>query len=187
MDQPALCNNGLRSTGLRPEPLDSSTVAEIRALNSDDWRDLRGIRLRALADAPHAFTSHYSRESEYDEAKWRDLAVTGRWFVADDGELVGVAVGVDGWSGDPKDRELVGMWVAPSHRRRGIAKELLDGVKAWAASEGADTLRLGVREGNHQALTAYLRMGMRSSGETMPEFDQPTNVIIVMECDLSSP
>jgi GNAT superfamily N-acetyltransferase len=159
-------------------------VAEIRALNSDDWQDIRAIRLRSLADAPDAFTSNYSRESAYDEAKWRDLAVTGRWFVAVDDELVGVAVGVDGWSGDPKDREVVGMWVAPSHRRRGIAKELLDRVKAWATSEGATTLRLGVREGNEQALTAYLSMGMRSSGETMPEFDQPINVIIIMECDL---
>jgi GNAT superfamily N-acetyltransferase len=160
------------------------TVAEIRALNSDDWRDIRAIRLRSLADAPDAFTSSYSRESGYDEAKWRDLAVTGRWFVAIEDEPVGVAVGVDGWSGDPKGRELVGMWVAPSHRRRGIAKVLLDRVKAWATSEGAATLRLGVREGNEQALTAYRRMGMRASGETIPEFDRPTNAITVMECDL---
>jgi len=93
-------------------------------------------------------------------------------------------VGVDGWSGDPKDRELVGMWVAPSHRRRGIAQELLDRVKAWATSEGATTLRLGVREGNRQALGAYHSMGMRTSGEEMPEIRQPTKVIIVMECDL---
>lgn len=159
-------------------------MAEIRSLNSDDWQDIRTVRLRSLADAPDSFTSSYGRESTYDEAKWRDLAVTGRWFVAADDELVGVAVGVDGWTGDPNDRELVGMWVAPSHRRRGIAKDLLDRVKAWAASEGATTLRLGVREGNDQALRAYLGMGMRSSGETVPELDRPTHVIIVMECDL---
>ncbi len=76
------------------------------------------------------------------------------------------------------------MWVASSHRRRGIARQLLEEVKAWATSEGATTLSLGVREGNEQALTAYLSMGMRLSGETMPEVDQPTNVIFVMECDL---
>ncbi len=159
-------------------------MTEIRALNSDDWKDIRDVRLRSLIDAPEAFTSTFGRESAYDEAKWRDLAITGRWFVADDEGLVGVAVGVDGWSGDPTKRELVGMWVAPSHRRRGIAKQLLDQVKAWAVSEGATTLSLGVREGNEQALTAYLSMGMRSSGATMPEVYQPTKVIVVMDCDL---
>lgn len=174
----------VRTRPAAQRPTRFQLVAEIRALNSDDWQHIRAIRLRSLADAPDAFTSNYSRESAYDEAKWRDLAVTGRWFVAADDELVGVAVGVDGWSGDPKDRELVGMWVVPSHRRRGIAVELLDRVKAWATSEGATTLRLGVREGNEQALRAYLSMGMRSSGGSMPEFDQPTNVIIVLECDL---
>jgi GNAT superfamily N-acetyltransferase len=159
-------------------------MAEIRALKSDDWLDIRDVRLRSLIDAPEAFTSTIGRESTYDEAKWRELAMTGRWFVADDEGLVGVAVGVDGWSGDPTRREMVGMWVAPSHRGRGIARQLLDQVQAWAASEGATTLSLGVREGNEPALAAYLRMGMRSSGQTMAEVDQPTKTIIVMTCDL---
>ncbi len=76
------------------------------------------------------------------------------------------------------------MWVASSHRRRGIARQLLEEVKAWATSEGATTLSLGVRQGNEHALTAYLSMGMRPSGETLPEVGRPTNVIVVMECDL---
>ena len=86
-------------------------VIEIRTVSSDDWRDIRDVRLRSLMDDPEAFTSTFDRESAYDETKWRDLAITGRWFVADDDGLVGVAVGVDGWSGDLKRRELVGMWV----------------------------------------------------------------------------
>jgi GNAT superfamily N-acetyltransferase len=159
-------------------------MTEIRALDPENWREIREIRLRSLADAPQGFTSTFERESTYDEAKWRNLATTGRWFVADDEGSVGVAVGVDGWSANPKNRELVGMWVAPSHRRRGIARLLLEQVKEWAASVGATTLRLGVREGNEQAHVAYLCMGMRPSGETMPELDQPTRVIIMMECSL---
>ena len=123
-------------------------MIEIRLVSSDDWPDIRDVRLRSLMDAPEAFTSTFDRESAYEEAKWRDLAITGRWFVADDDGVVGVAVGVDGWSGDPKRRELVGMWVTRSHRRRGIAGRLLNQVTAWAASEGATTLTLGVREGN---------------------------------------
>jgi GNAT superfamily N-acetyltransferase len=80
---------------------------------------------------------------------------------------------------------MVGMWVEPSHRRRGTARRLLDQVKSWAASDGATTLTLGVREGNEHALTAYFNMGMRLSGESMPEVGHPTNVIVEMECDLT--
>jgi hypothetical protein len=60
---------------------------------------------------------------------------------------------------------------------------LLDQVRAWAASEGATTLSLGVREGNERALAANLSMGMRESGETISEVGHP-NVIVVMECDI---
>ena len=160
-------------------------MAEIRALNAERWRIIRDIRLRSLADAPDAFTSTLERESTYDEQVWRNFATTGRWFVAYDGGPVGVAIGVKGWSGDETRRELIGMWVAPSHRRLGIARELFQQVKAWAAAEGATTLNLGVREDNEGALAAYLRMGMRPSGESMPDVGQPTKLITVMECDLT--
>jgi GNAT superfamily N-acetyltransferase len=159
-------------------------MTPIRVLNGDDWQDIRDVRLRSLGDASDAFTSTLDRESTYDEQRWRDLATTGRWFVADDAGLVGVAIGVDDRSGDPTKRELVGMWVAPSHRRSGVARQLLNHVKAWAMSEGATSLHLGVREGNERALTAYLKMGMRRSGEVIPEVGHPTKVIVIMECDL---
>jgi GNAT superfamily N-acetyltransferase len=157
-------------------------VTEIRALDAEGWREIRDVRLRSLADAPEAFTSTFAREDAYDEEKWRALAVTGQWFVADDGELVGVAVGIDSRPGDPRRRELVGMWVAASHRRRGVSRQLVERLKEWAASEGADTLTLGVREDNEEALAAYVRMGLRPSGETMPETGRPEKVIIMMEC-----
>lgn len=159
-------------------------VTEIHAIGPENWRDIRDIRLRSLADSPEAFTSSVQRESAYDEQRWRELAASGRWFVADDGGPVGVAVGVAGWSGDSSKRELVGMWVEPSHRRLGVASALFERVKTWASSEGATVLSLGVREGNGDALAAYLRMGLRPSGETMTEAGQPTKTIVVMECDL---
>ncbi|HWD55082.1 MAG TPA: GNAT family N-acetyltransferase [Acidimicrobiales bacterium] len=156
-------------------------VTDIRVLDADHWREIRDIRLRSLADAPEAFTSTLERESAYDETKWRDLASSGRWFVADDEGPVGVAVGVPDRSGDPSRHELVGMWVASSHRRSGVARRLVDAVTVWAASEGADTLSLGVREDNVEALAAYLRMGLEPSGETVPEVGRPTKAIIVLE------
>jgi GNAT superfamily N-acetyltransferase len=139
------------------------------------------VRLRSLADAPEAFTSSYKRESQFDEVTWRERAKTCHWFVAEcEGEAVGIAGGVVGWSGDPTRRELVGMWVAPSHRGRGLARSLLDRVAEWAGDEGATTLVLGVRQGNHAARSAYLSMGLRMVGCTA-EFGNPDATIELME------
>ncbi len=143
-------------------------MIEIGRLHPDDWRVIRSVRLRSLQDAPDAFTSNYQREAAFDETVWRHRATTCQWFVATDGpDAVGVAGGIGGWSDDPSDRELIGMWVAASHRRQGVARLLLDAVGAWARSEGAVTLRLGVREDNAVARAAYLRMGLIPSGEQM--------------------
>jgi len=162
-------------------------VIELQRLTPEDWRVIRDVRLRSLADAPQAFTSSVERESQFDEETWRDRTTTCQWFVANDhGEIVGVAGGLDGWSGEPSKLELVGMWVAPSHRGQGIARRLLHCVALWARSEGATTLSLGVREGNEAAHLAYDSMGLRSTGQTMPVWNVPTESIEIMEMDLAS-
>jgi GNAT superfamily N-acetyltransferase len=160
-------------------------MAEVRSLSADDWQIVKAARLRALRHDPHAFTSNFERESSFDEPTWRQRCTTCQWFVAtEDNEPVGIAGGVNGWSGDPSQRELVGMWVAPSHRRQGVALALLHRVAAWAKSEGASTLSLGVLEDNHGARATYLGMGLRPTGETMAVHDDPTRTLEVMRVDL---
>jgi GNAT superfamily N-acetyltransferase len=160
-------------------------MLDIRALSPDDWRTIRSVRLRSLEESPGAFTSTHGREAAFDEATWRQRATTCQWFVAfDDGAPVGVAGGLDGRSDDPMDRELVAMWVAPSHRGRGIARLLLESVGAWAGSEGAVTLRLGLRQGNREARAAYLRLGLRPTGETMAALGIPDEVVEMLQLEL---
>ncbi len=162
-------------------------MIEIQALGPDDWRIVRQVRLRSLEDAPSAFTSSFEDESEFDEGTWRHRSSTCQWFVAvDHTGPIGVAGGIDGWSGDPAKRELIGMWVAPSHRRQGVARELLDRVADWARSDGASTLILSVRQGNDGASAAYLTMGMRPTGETRPMWNDPSEAVDVMELDLGT-
>ena len=76
------------------------------------------------------------------------------------------------------------MWVAPTHRRRRIADHLLRQVAAWARSQGASSLCLGVLEGNQEARAAYLRMGLRLAGETAMTADDPARSIEFMQLDL---
>ena len=163
------------------------SVTEVHALSPVDWQVLRDLRLRALQDAPYAFTSSYERELAFVETNWRDRVRTGHWFVAsDDGKLVGIAGGVEGWSGDPSKRELIGMWVAESHRSRGVALTLLEHVSEWARSEGASTLRLGVVEGNDRARRAYEKMGLHATGRTEGIWNDATWSVETMEMDLGA-
>ena len=170
-----------------PAPEGPRPPTRIAPLYADDWAMIREIRLRALADAPQAFTSSYEREQAFEEATWRDRATTCQWFVAFDGERpVAVAGGIPSWSDDPTRRDLVGMWVAPSHRRRSIADGLLHEVADWARSEGASTLRLAVLEGNGEARSAYLKMGLRPAGVATAVADDRSRTIEFMELDLDA-
>src|SRR4051812_15050856 len=73
---------------------------EIRRLGSGDAELFRDVRLRALEDAPSAFSSWFAREAALDCAFWNDrvaesaAATAGAIFVAlDRGRSVGMAGG----------------------------------------------------------------------------------------------
>lgn len=61
-----------------------------------------------------------------------------------------------------------GMWVAPSHRRKGIGRALLDAVIAWAKEQGAQRLELGVSEGNTPAIHLYEQLGFVETSRPTP-------------------
>ncbi len=157
----------------------------VKTALAQDWELIRDVRLRSLEDSPEAFTSNYAREAAFDEITWRDRASTCRWFVAFDGsQSVGVAGGLLAVPEQPGTRELVGMWVAPTHRGRGIARLLLDAVGRWASSDGASLLTLGVRESNRRAQAAYLSMGLQSTGDFVAERGQSGRSIEIMDLNL---
>jgi hypothetical protein len=73
---------------------------EIRRLGIGDAELFRAVRLRALEDAPYAFSSWLAREAALDSAFWNDrvaesaAATTGAIFVAvDRGRSLGMAGG----------------------------------------------------------------------------------------------
>src|SRR5260370_42390075 len=69
-------------------------VAAIRDITEDDWRLLRAIRLRALRDAPHAFTSDYGYEAGHDEREWRELLRSNLWLLAFEDGMAAPPIGV---------------------------------------------------------------------------------------------
>lgn len=164
----------------------------IRRITTGDVDVYRGVRLRALRDSPSAFGSTYAAEALRPRSEWlmrASAAATGDarvTFLAFDGdECVGLAGGYDDDLG--ADKQLISMWVAPSHRGKGIATELIDAVLAWAGGAGARTVGLWVTRGNDRALRFYEKAGFRVTGDVQPLPSDPCKEEIRMIRDVPAP
>jgi ribosomal protein S18 acetylase RimI-like enzyme len=142
---------------------------EIHRLGPEDWKLLRDVRLRSLADAPEAFGSTHEREAAFDEAEWRSRAASNGWFIALDGdEPVGIVAGYQDPDAPVGQRHLVAMWVASRARGRGVAPRLVDAVIESARDDGSTEVTLGVADGNERARAVYLRYGFVETDQTYP-------------------
>ena len=145
----------------------------VQRLRKDEGTRLREVRLRALRDAPYAFSSWLEREAEYSPDMWEDRAAqsdageAGAVFVAiENGRCLGMA---GSYFGD-EDRDVAilwGMWVDPRARRRGLGRELVNAVVAWARDCGARRLELSVTdsEPSRPAAALYRGLGFVETGK----------------------
>jgi GNAT superfamily N-acetyltransferase len=145
----------------------------ITPVTADDAERLREIRLRALADDPHAFCATLESEVAKPAAWWEEKAARSE---AGDSERIFVAHGENGWCGmaaayTPEDGNvpvLWGMWVAPQARGHGVGRGLVEAVADWARENGAPRLDLSVIEGNAPAEALFEATGFRATGERQP-------------------
>jgi GNAT superfamily N-acetyltransferase len=130
-----------------------------------DWQVLRAARLRALLDSPHAFTSNFAREYDWGESEWRPMFDAATWVVAREAEtVIGLARSVaEPWQ--PSMRNLESIWVAPTHRRRGVFRALLHHLADVNDRMGVTDLMLWVLEDNYDAQRAYEALGFHPTGE----------------------
>ncbi len=129
---------------------------------------MREVRLAALRDAPQAFGSTYERELAFTEEEWRRRVATGLKLLAMlDGQPVGHAGGLPS-AEEPGAVDLVGMWVDPAARGRGVGEALVESVTRWAATQGAQRVCLWVTETNVPAQRLYERCGFMPTGDRMP-------------------
>jgi ribosomal protein S18 acetylase RimI-like enzyme len=136
------------------------------------------IRLRALQDTPTAFGSTYAKESQLTDEAW--VARATQWnngikscgFLAmDDDQACGIAAGY--LPDDGSGPYLVSMWVAASHRRRGVGRMLVDAVLDWARSRNARQLVLDVTTTNDAAIKFYESLGFQRTGMIKPYPNDP--------------
>jgi GNAT superfamily N-acetyltransferase len=124
-----------------------------------------------------AFSSTLAVEEKFPERVWHERAERGAGgaenttFVAErDGEWIGIATGLATDPDEPDDPRpvLVGMFVAPEARERGVGSALVNAVVGWARERGAHALRLWVTSSNTPAIALYEKCGFRLTGETRP-------------------
>lgn len=139
---------------------------------------LMDARLRALQDAPNAFSSTYAEESKLADADWAKRAA--QWsgeksvgYLAMDARMTcGIASGLLDQA-DATCAHLLSMWIAPTHRRAGIGRTLVDAVVTWARSQNVRTLLLLVTSNNDTAIEFNQRLGFALTGKTEPYRNDP--------------
>lgn len=135
-------------------------MLEIRPLAPSEWLKLRDIRLAALLDSPGTFLSTYEKERLFEDDHWRAEFGRGDWHIgfADD-EPIGL-LGVTRDADTPAHACYFGyLWVAPDHRRRGVALRMIKVVLDRVSADGVRTVFLWVLDGNDAALRVYERAG----------------------------
>jgi ribosomal protein S18 acetylase RimI-like enzyme len=148
---------------------------DIDLLTPADWQVLRTARLRALLDSPHAFLSSYAQESSWGELEWRRLFDHSTWIVAGGREqVIGLARSF-GERGCSLTRHIESVWVAPTHRRRGICRELIQTLVDLEQRIGATEVLLWVLAGNQDAQRTYEALGFtptEDEGQYVPSVGQ---------------
>jgi ribosomal protein S18 acetylase RimI-like enzyme len=145
---------------------------EIRRLNSADAAAYREMRLAALREHPLAFVSDYSEEAGLP------MAVIEQRLASDLSDTFGVfegsrlvAIGTLLRTARLKQRfraTIVGMYVAPDYRHRGLATRLLTACASRAREFlELEELALCITIGNDAAREAYIKFGFQ------PEFIAP--------------
>jgi GNAT superfamily N-acetyltransferase len=130
-------------------------------------------RLRALRDSPTAFGSTYVRESQLTDAEWMERAWQSdgvkrvMYMAVEDGAVCGIA-GAMRDEVDGSRAVLISMWTAPTHRKRGVGRMLVEQVISWASSRGVRVLTLMVTSVNPTAMKFYEQLGFVRNGRTEP-------------------
>jgi len=117
----------------------------------------------AIAGIAHAVGSENTALPEglgnEEAATWiRRLGDQGTMVVALDGSIP-VAFGTLDFSTTEPETGLLGVWVLPDHRRRGLATELADELIAFARDRGYRRIRGRLPDSNEPALSFLSGIG----------------------------
>ncbi|KAG8916869.1 hypothetical protein FRC01_002816 [Tulasnella sp. 417] len=153
----------------------------IRQLKPTDALLFRTLRLEALSTSPDSFSSTVAREEAFSMDVWEErttrtafafeLATSPGSAPGDEATLQEHPVGMVAYYWvEPKETplaHLVGLWVHPAHRGKGLGSALVEWVVAQVLPSWTDNaapkcmLQLEVGERNKEVIPMYERLGFR--------------------------
>ena len=154
----------------------------VRRVRAEEGMPLRALRLEALQDpaAPIAFLETTEQALARPDSEWIERAERNATaddqagFVAEDVDGIGASLIVivrkagepDYFERVPEHDEatVVGVYVSPRLRGRGVIDALLGEAVRWARAAGHRVLTLDVHERNAPAIASYTRAGFVESG-----------------------
>ena len=124
----------------------------------------RELRLRALREAPDAFSSEPEREEAFAPEVWEERGRSV--FVAErDGEWLGM-VGTFVERDLPAIANVWGAWVDPRARGQGAGRRLVEAAVESVRADGLRRIELTVSDRAPAAAALYARLGFRRTGVT---------------------
>ncbi|KAJ7632909.1 acyl-CoA N-acyltransferase [Roridomyces roridus] len=151
-------------------------------VSEEDLTNYITIRLAMLKTNPEAFGSTFTGESKNTRETWRaKIDHEGRCTIisadASTGEWVGSAsIATPEFMNKPESpNALIGMWVNPEHRRKGLAKGLIEVGMDWLRKrtdgmpDEKRMLTLEVHRTNESAKALYDLLGFRELEDTEVE------------------
>lgn len=139
----------------------------VRRATAGEVSHWRAVRLAMLLDAPRAFSSTYAGTvGRSDDDLVARLETTWTWLAWEGDRPVG-SVGMGTFEHlEAEDAALIGMWVAPPARGRGLGDLLVGTVLTEAAAQGFSRVVLDVAQENAAARALYDRHGFIATGRT---------------------
>jgi len=153
------------------ESVGASSTVTIREMTPSDVSAISSI-LQESAEA-----SGWSQDSILESARF-GIA----WVAEQQGNVIGFLIG----RGVADEFEILNLGVAKSHRRRGVATQLLAAMAEWLRKEGTRRAYLEVRASNEAAIALYVGNGFCQNGRRVRYYQNPPEDALVFSWDVPS-
>lgn len=130
-----------------------------------DWEEYRALRLEALQREPSAYGSTYDDAVARPDDFWQRRLAGGESInlvATVEGRMVGMVGVLLAAPDDPSAAVVVGVYVAPEHRGRGIGRMMMESLLARLAERTEiATVRLSVNSDRTVARALYTALGFQ--------------------------